>query len=145
MRKLGISPVEIEFTVPFHDVDMARIVWHGRYVKYLENARWALMKSIGYTIDEMLDSGDGWPIVDLQIKYIQMARFESRLRVRASLIEWEYRLVINYLITNAVDGTRVARAQTTQVAVDMRTGRMRPALPEAFVSRVDAVVDRAGS
>ena len=32
----------VEFEVPFHDVDWARIVWHGHDCKYLELARRAV-------------------------------------------------------------------------------------------------------
>jgi acyl-CoA thioester hydrolase len=43
MRRQGAVRAEVEVEVPFHDVDLAGVVWHGHYMKYLENARWALM------------------------------------------------------------------------------------------------------
>jgi acyl-CoA thioester hydrolase len=39
--------------------------------------------------------------------------------VRASLVEWENRLKINYLISDAETGERLTRASTVQVAVDI--------------------------
>jgi acyl-CoA thioester hydrolase len=143
MRKTGVLPVEIGVEVPFHDVDLARIAWHGHYLKYLENARWALMDRLGYGLDTMLDSAEGWPIVDLQVKYVRASRFGDRLRVRAALVEWEYRLVINYLITDERTGERVARAQTAQVAVDMPNGTMRFGLPARFIERVELALREA--
>src|SRR6185295_7333019 len=68
-------------------------------------------------LQEMIDSGYLWPIVDLHVKYVRAARFADRLQVRASLVEWEQRLAINYLVTDLADGARVVRAQTVQVAV----------------------------
>ena len=76
------------------------MVWHGHYLRYLENARWALMNTIGFGLQDMIDSGYLWPIVDLHVKYVRAARFGDRLRVRASLVEWEQRLAINYLVTD---------------------------------------------
>jgi len=147
MRKAGVLPVEIEATVAFHDVDLARVAWHGHYLKYFENARWALMDRLGYGLDTMLGKAEGWPIVSLEVKYLRPSRFGDILRVRAGLVEWESRLVINYLATNAATGERVARAQTTQVLVDMSTGAMRYALPDEFIARVQAAVaaDKAGA
>ncbi|MBS0395479.1 MAG: acyl-CoA thioesterase [Proteobacteria bacterium] len=142
MRKRGVLPVEVEVEVPFHDVDLARIAWHGHYAKYLENARWALMDRLGHGLDVMIAAGEGWPIVELQVKYLRVSRYRDRLRVRAELIEWESRLVINYLITDVATGERVARAQTTQVVVDMPDGTLRFALPAAFVARVAAELGR---
>ena len=50
MRKQGRLSATISATVAFHDVDLAAVVWHGHYLKYLENARWALMDDIGFGV-----------------------------------------------------------------------------------------------
>ena len=60
--------------------------------------------------------------------------------MRETLIEWHTRLIVNYLITDAATGERVARAQTTQVVVDMPTGALRFELPADFVACVDAAI-----
>jgi acyl-CoA thioester hydrolase len=112
MRKHSAISAQITCEVAFADVDLAQVVWHGHYLRYLENARWALMRLIGFDLQDMIDSGYLWPIVDLHVKYLRAARFGDRLRVRASLVEWEQRLAINYLVTDLADGARVARGQT---------------------------------
>jgi len=145
MRKKGVLPVEIEVEVAFHDVDLARIVWHGHYLKYLENARWRLMDRLDWGLERMLGSAEGWPVVDLAVKYLRTARYRDRLRVRAALVEWEYRLVINYLVTDALTGERVARAQTTQVVVDAASGELRFGLPPAFVANIERALAAAGT
>lgn len=136
MRKPGVFAAEIEFDVAFHDVDMVGVVWHGHYLKYFENARWALMERLGYGFDSMVASGYAWPVVDLQAKYLHAARFGERLRARAALVEWENRLVVNYLLTRVADAVRIARARTVQVAVDGRTGELQFACPDPFVATV---------
>jgi acyl-CoA thioester hydrolase len=138
MRRQGEISAEIELEVPFHDVDLARVVWHGHYLKYFENARWVLMDRIGYGLQSMLDSGYGWPVVDLQVKYLRVSRYGERLRVRASLVEWESRLVINYLATDVATGERVARGQTVQATVEMATGTLQFVMPEEFLATVRA-------
>lgn len=136
MRKSGVLPTEIELQVPFHDVDLVQVVWHGHYVKYFEIARWALMEKIGFGLEAMLASGFGWPVVELQVKYLKYSSFGDRLRVRASLVDWENRLTVNYLVTNAGTGDRVARAKTVQVAVDMSTGELQFVSPAPLVEHV---------
>jgi acyl-CoA thioester hydrolase len=115
---------EVELQVQFFDLDPMEIVWHGRYVKYLETVRCALLDSIGYNYVEMKASGYAWPIVDLHVRYVGSATFSQKLKLRASLVEWENRLKIDYLITDATSGRRLTRASTTQVAVDMATREM---------------------
>ena len=144
MREPGVVAAEIEVVVPFHDVDLAQVVWHGHYLKYLENARWALMDQLGVGLAAMLDSGFGWPVVDLQVKYLRLSRYADRLRVRAALVDWESRLTIVYLVTDGASGERVARAQTRQVAVDTATGLLQFPSPPAFVAAIEAALARAG-
>ena len=145
MRAQGIISADIEFDVAFHDVDMVGVVWHGHYLRYLENARWALMNRLDYGLDRMLASGYAWPIVDLQAKYVKPAHFGDRLRARASLVEWEYRLAVNYLLTDVADGARVLRARTVQVAVDGHSGELQFACPADFVECVHASIAKGGA
>jgi acyl-CoA thioester hydrolase len=141
MRKHGGLSATIETQVGFHDVDLASVVWHGHYLKYLENARWALMDSIGFGLDQMLASGYGWPIVEVHVKYVKAAKFGDRLAVRASLAEWQNRLAVNYLVTQAGSSERVARAQTVQVAVEMRSGVLQFVTPEFLQERIRAALE----
>lgn len=124
MRAEGIRSEEIDIEVPFHDVDMMEVVWHGHYVKYLELARCVLLDSFNYNYMQMRASGYAWPIIDMQLRYIKGAQFGQRIRVKASLVEWENRLKINYLITDAQTGERLTRAYTVQVAVAINTREM---------------------
>jgi acyl-CoA thioester hydrolase len=115
---------ELEIQVQFFDLDPMEIVWHGNYVKYLEMVRCALLDKIGYNYLEMKASGFAWPVIDMQLRYVAAAVFGQRLLLRADIVEWENRLKINYLITDAVSGKRLNRASTTQVAVVIDTGEM---------------------
>lgn len=115
---------ETEIDVQFFDLDPMNIVWHGNYVRYLEIARCALLDKIDYNYLQMQQSGYGWPVIDVSLRYIGSAVFGQRLRVRAELVEWESRLKVDYLITDAASGKRLTRASTTQVAVDIATGEM---------------------
>jgi acyl-CoA thioester hydrolase len=145
VRAQGTLFADVELEVRFHDVDMVGVVWHGHYLRYFENARWALMNRLGYGLDRMLESGYGWPIVELQTRYLNTARFGDQLRVRASLIEWESRLALNYLVSRPRDGARIARARSVQVAVDMRSGELQFASPPDFVAAVREALGRVSS
>jgi acyl-CoA thioester hydrolase len=143
MRKQGILVATVETVVPFHDVDMASVVWHGHYLKYLENARWALMARLDFGLDAMIASGYAWPVVEVHAKYVRTARFGDRLQVQASLVEWESRLTINYLIKDAATAERVARAQTVQVAVEVATGALQFVTPAVLRERIVAATRTA--
>jgi acyl-CoA thioester hydrolase len=141
MRKEGAISASIEATVAFHDIDIVGVMWHGHYLKYLENARWTLMDRIGFGFATMSDSGYAWPIVEMHVKYVQAAKLGDRLRVRASLVEWQNRLTVNYLITRA-DGERLARARSVQVAVDARNGALQFTTPQPLLDCVQRALEQ---
>jgi len=136
MRSKGVIHADTEVLVPFFDVDSLNIVWHGHYVKYLEVARCALLDKLGHDYNQMRDSGYAWPVIDLQLRYVRGAVFGQRLNVRASLVEWENRLKIDYLITDVTTGERMTRASTTQVAVEIASREMQLASPKVFIDIV---------
>jgi acyl-CoA thioester hydrolase len=140
MRSKGVLHVDTEVLVPFFDVDSMNIVWHGHYIKYLEVARCALLDHIGHNYTHMLESGYGWPVIDIQLRYVRGAVFGQRLIVRASLVEWENRLKINYLISDAETGERMTRASSIQVAVDIESREMQLASPKVFTDAVARVL-----
>jgi acyl-CoA thioester hydrolase len=140
MRSNGVIQAEVEVLVPFFDVDMMEVVWHGHYVKYLEVARCALLDKIGHNYANMRDAGYAWPIIDLQLRYMRGAKFGQRLTVRADLVEWENRLKINYLITDAATGERMTRASSVQVAVEIASLEMQLASPTVFVQAVERAI-----
>lgn len=127
---------EIEVVPAFYDIDPMEIVWHGHYVKYLERARTALLARHDYDYPKMRDSGYGWPIVDMRLKYVKPARFGQRLTVRAEIVEWENRLRIEYLTTDAETGARLNKAYTIQVAVDLSNGEMQYLCPPILWQRL---------
>jgi acyl-CoA thioester hydrolase len=142
MRKRGVYGVNTAIHVPFYDVDMMHVVWHGHYVKYLEQARCALLADVGYDYAAMAASGYAWPVIDLQLRYMKSAVFGQHLTVRAELVEWESRLKIHYLIQDDASGMRLTRASSVQVAVDMATGEMQLNSPDCLIQIVERVLAR---
>ncbi len=125
--------------VPFHDVDMMKVAWHGHYIKYFEIARCALLDQLQYNYMEMKDSGYMWPIVDLKVKYVRPAKFGQYLEVTCTLTEYENRLVLDYLIRDQSTGTRLTKGRTVQVAVEItdgQAGEMQLVSPPVFEDKI---------
>lgn len=127
---------EVKLEIPFHDLDPMGVVWHGRYAKYLELARCALLNRFDYDYPRMRDSGYAWPIVELNLKYVRPLRYGQTVTVRADLLEWENRIKIGYLITDTATGERMTRATTVQVAIEVGTGELQFVSPAALTDRL---------
>ncbi|PCK01116.1 MAG: hypothetical protein COA42_23375 [Alteromonadaceae bacterium] len=127
----------VELEIPFHDVDSLQIVWHGHYAKYFEIARCKLLDSISYNYRDMEKSGYSWPIVEMKSKFIRPLSFGQKIRVTASIVEWENRLKIKYLIQDADSGQKLSQGYTTQMAVVIATGETCYESPAILRSLID--------
>ena len=141
MKKKSLLSASVEIEIPFHDCDPMQIVWHGNYARYLEVARCALLNKIDYDYNKMHESGYAWPIIDMRLKYVNSARFADKILVMASLVEYESRLKIDYLITCSKTGVKLTKASTTQVAVDLATQEMQFASPPVLLDKLKGKLD----
>jgi acyl-CoA thioester hydrolase len=132
----SLRQAQVIITVPFHDIDSVGIAWHGHYAKYFELARCELLDSFNYGYDAMRESGYIWPVIDLNVRYIKPIRFGQRIVVQATLREWENRLLIEYLVTDADSGQRLTKGKTSQVAVDSRNGELCLASPPVLFEKL---------
>ena len=73
---------EVELTIPFHDVDMMGVAWHGNYFRYFEIAREALLNQFDYGYRQMKASGYLWPVVDTARR--RATPFRSRWKRKAA-------------------------------------------------------------
>ncbi|HXN86113.1 MAG TPA: acyl-CoA thioesterase [Candidatus Binataceae bacterium] len=127
--------VSVAIKVQFYDLDPMGIVWHGNYPRYLEQARSALFEKISFGYRAMADSGYAWPIVDIRIKYVRPIDISQTVTVTATLVEYENRLKVNYIITDT-DGAILTKAHTTQVTIDRANNELCFETPAALVEKV---------
>ncbi len=120
--------------IPFHDVDILGVAWHGHYYKYFELARTALFRAYDCDIDRMREMGIYMYITDSRCRYLQALRYGMKVEVKATLIEWEYRLVIEYLIRDE-QGRKLARGATTQVTMEAASSKLRLVTPAAVLEQ----------
>jgi acyl-CoA thioester hydrolase len=136
--ELDARSVETELKIEFYDCDPMHIVWHGNYIKYMEMARCVLLDEVGWNYHEMRDSGYSWPVVDIQVKYIRPLVFKQRCRIRATLVDWENRIKIVYLIYDPASGQKITKASSVQMAVDMATNESLFATPRVAIDRIES-------
>jgi len=139
MMKCDVAvSAEIELEIPFQDGDPMGVTWHGNYFRYLEAARCALLDKMAYGYQAMMESGYLWPIVDTRMKFMRPTVFQQRIRVVATLQEYENRLKIGYEISDIESGERVTKGYTIQVAVDKSTNELCFVSPPILFEKVRA-------
>ncbi len=139
MNKAIETPIKtsIEIQIPFYDVDIMQVVWHGYYAKYMEVARCQLLDLIDYNYLQMSNSGFLWPIVDMRIKYIKPLRFQQKIIVTAQFAEIDYGLKVDFVFTDLATGEKLTSAFTKQVAVDKVSEEMCLISPPVLNEKIE--------
>jgi len=134
MNRVGES-VSVELEVPFHDVDGLQVVWHGHYLKYLEVARTALMRSRNLDIEEVVAAGYRQMVIETKCRYSFPLRYRDRFRVEAWFQDLEHRINIGFEITNLTHSRRSLRGHTILVTTTAE-GRLLLETPDALLKRL---------
>ncbi|MDR2942682.1 MAG: acyl-CoA thioesterase [Treponema sp.] len=132
---------ETEIDVEFYDLDPLQVVWHGNYIKYFETGRRALLEKIGYSYEEMVESGFAFPVTETTVKYPDSLRYKDRIRIKAILEEYENCLIIRYEIRNVKTGKLTTKGSTTQMAYDIKNRESCFVCPEILVKKVSAFIN----
>lgn len=124
----------ITIQVPFFDLDAIQMVWHGNYVKYMENAREAFGAKFGLEYLHIFNSGYTAPVVDMHLKYKMSARIGDVLTVAITYKPTRAaKLVFDYDIRRKSDGAQILEATTTQLFVS-RSGIFETTNPDFFAA-----------
>ena len=105
-----------EIKVRFSEVDSLRIVWHGHYVKYLEEAREAFGNTYSISYIDVEKAGYVTPIVKVDIDYKRPLRYGETAIVEATYIDSDAaKLIFDYVIRRKSNNEIIAKARTIQV------------------------------
>lgn len=135
---------EIEFKIDFNDCDPMRIVWHGNYINYFERARCALLDKIGYNYIAMEESGYLFPVTEVKAKYMHSLRFGDTCRAKATLVEYENMIKIEFELYNAKTGELTTKGTVSQMCVSAKTGETKFVCPKVWTEKVEKFLAQGG-
>lgn len=108
----------IKKKISFYEVDAIHMLWHGNYVKYLEDGREAFGEEFGLSYMSIFNNGYFAPIVDLHLKYKKTASMGDVLLVETTYVPTKSaKLMFDYTITRESDGATILKASSTQLFV----------------------------
>jgi acyl-CoA thioester hydrolase len=106
--------------VRFGEVDSMSIVWHGNYVKYLEEGRESFGQHFGISYLEIYSHGIMAPVVNMNIDYKKQVQYGDSVVVETEYIDTEAaKIQFKYRLFRKSDGELVATARTTQVFITL--------------------------
>lgn len=123
MSDAGFSCVT-DIRVRYAETDGMRVVYHGNYLVFFEQARTEMLRAMGLPYAAMEAMGIFVVVVEAHVQYRRPAAYDDLLHVRASVRERpSNRIRIEYSVTRNDDATVLVEGYTMHAFLDARTGR----------------------
>ena len=122
-------------TVEFSETDMAGIVHFSNFLRWMESAEHAFLRSLGYSVHARDEDGvAGWPRVKVECEYFKPVRFEDVIEVLLRVEEVRNRSVrygFRVRVAGASDDAARGMVIAVYARVDAASGRLDAvAIPE---------------
>jgi acyl-CoA thioester hydrolase len=140
MEATGIS--EIRLRVNYSEVDQMGVVYHARYLIWLDVARTEHLRATGLSYADLERQGLRLAVGEARIRYRQPARYDDPIRVRCWVRDLASRRVtFGYAVEHADDGRLLATAETALMVLDadFNWARLPPAVAGALAVTPDPV------
>ena len=111
----------LRFKIRFSEIDAMRVVWHGAYAKYFEDAReyFGQEHELDYNLIE--ENGYYAPIVEMSFQYKQPLRYGMEPEITIIYRPTESaKIVFDYEIRDSANGNIMATGPTVQVFMDTK-------------------------
>jgi acyl-CoA thioester hydrolase len=105
--------------VNYSETDQMGVVYHARYLVWLDVARCDYLRHAGTSYHQLEQSGLRLAVSEVTIRYRQPARYDDPVRVRCWVRDVASRRVeFGYAVEHATDDRLLATATTSLLALD---------------------------
>ena len=117
----------------FSEVDSMQIVWHGNYVKFVEDGREAFGLEHGLGYMDVYKHGYMTPIVKVNVDYKRQVKYGDTIIVKTKFEDCDAaKIKFSYKLFRASDNKLAATADSIQVFTDEK-GELQLTNPPFFV------------
>lgn len=120
--------------VKFFDTDVMGVAHHSNYIRWFETGRVEFLRAIGIDLNEMMNDGILFPIVEVSAKFHAPARFDEELEIETTAEALtKAKMKFNYAIRRC--GEEKILAEGTSTNVFTNDGKICR-LPEKYFSKL---------
>lgn len=120
-------------TVQYYETDKMGVTHHSNYIRWMEEARVAMLEEMGWGYDRLESLGVGSPVIGLDCAYKHPTTFRDQVEITASVLEYRgVHLVVSYHMRRLSDARTVLTGTSRHcfVGTDGKLLRLDRALPE---------------
>ena len=126
----------MEKRIYYHDTDAGGVVYYGRYLNYLEEARTEYLEEHGLSVKMFQEQGVLYAVRRCSVEYRSPARYGDVLLCRAKIKKvTAAQIIFEQTIHDKADGRLVVEAEVTLVCLNKD---FKPAgIPEELKNRLE--------
>jgi len=126
--------------VNYSETDQMGVVYHARYLVWLDIARCEYLRRTGVTYRALEETGLRLVVSDVELRYRQPARYDDLIRVRCWVREVaSRRITFGYAVEHAEEGRLLATATVGLLPLDRGMALRR--LPDDVAAHLVVVPD----
>jgi len=133
---------EITVRVNYSETDQMGVVYHARYVVWLDMARTEHLRAAGMSYKEVEAMGVRLAVGELNMRYRQAAKYDDLVRVRCWVKDLgSRRILFGYAVEHADTGELLATATTAMFSInnDHRPTRLPPEVTRLLTVTEDPI------
>ncbi len=123
-----------QIRVRYGETDQMGYVYYGNYALYYEVGRVEAIRALGLTYRALEEQGIMMPVVRVEAKYIQPARYDDLLTITSTIAEMPHRFIAFDVVIRR-DEVILHKARVTLCFRDAQSGR-RVNTPDSITSRL---------
>lgn len=108
--------VTTKHRVKFFDTDTMGVVHHSNYIRWFETGRVEFLRTLGIDLNEMMNDGILFPIVEVGAKFHSPARFDDELEIETTAEALtKAKMKFNYVIRRCGEEKILVEGTSTNV------------------------------
>ena len=132
--------VTAEHRVHFFDTDQMGVVHHANYIRWFEIGRVEYLREIGITLNDLMNDGFLFPIIEVKAKFSNPAKFDDILEIETTALSLtRAKMEFDYKIRRKGDYPILVSGCSTNVFTNMETGKISR-LPKKYFSKLEAAM-----
>ena len=116
--------------VYYSDTDAYGVVWHGSYLRWLEQGRVMLCEKAGYKLSQLEREDIVLPVAEINIKYKNPAMLEDEIVIQTDVVDkGRFYITFQQIVKDEKSDKVYIEALVKVVAVN-KSGKLYRSLPE---------------
>ena len=118
-KVLKVNEFIFERKINYYETDRMGIVHHSNYIRFLEEARCALLEKIGIPFSYLEENGLTIPVLGVNVEYKYHVTFDDIIEIHVFTKEFNgVRLTMGYNVKDKKNGNIVLKGETKHCFTD---------------------------